>query len=132
VDPIILGAGASFVAGAAGYVIVRYWIGPIRTYGRAKTSLARELAALGDLIPAHGRVDLKGKAIRQRMKAVRRKANALLDCYQIDLPVWYRLKLRSVGQDPEDAVPALLGLHQLPTAGQVNERMAQARHQLGL
>ena len=63
-DPIILGAGASFIAGAAGYVIFRYWVGPIRAYGRDKTALARELALLGELCPEKGRVDLNAKAVR--------------------------------------------------------------------
>jgi hypothetical protein len=130
VDPIILGAGASFVAGAAGYVIVRYWIGPIRTFGRAKAALLGELNQLRGLCPQTGKVDLKTKPIRRQMKRVRQKANALLECYELELPVWYRLKLRSAGRDPGDAVHPLLGLHQLPTAGQVNDRMDKARRQL--
>lgn len=133
-DPIILGAGASFLAGAAGYVIVRYWVNPIRSYGRVKADLAKALNYLGDLCPENPSAvtDLKSKPVRRQMKLVRQTGNALLDCYQIDLPVWYRLKLRSAGQDPESAVPPLLGLHQLPTAGQVAERMATARRQLQL
>ncbi|MDJ0780674.1 MAG: hypothetical protein QNJ22_01820 [Desulfosarcinaceae bacterium] len=130
-DPIILGAGASFIAGAAGYVIVRYWVGPIRAYGRAKAGLAAALRQLDEGC-GDGEPDLKAKSVRRRMKAVRQQANALLDCYQIELPVWYRLKLRSAGQDPEMAVPPLLSLHQLPTAAQVNERMESARRQLQL
>jgi len=129
-DPIILGTGASFIAGAAGYVIVRYWVGPIRAYGRAKTALAKELALLSELCPKHRRVDLKSKSLRRQMKRIRQEANALLDCYQIELPVWYRLKLRSAGRDPEDVVPQLLGLHQLPTVDQVLERLDKARRQL--
>lgn len=131
-DPIILGAGASFIAGATGYVIFRYWVGPIRAYGRDKSALARELTLLGELCPEKGRVDLSAKPVRRRMKAVRRSANALLDTYQIELPVWYRLKLRSDGRDPEDVVPQLLGLHQLPTVQQVRERMEKARRMLDL
>jgi hypothetical protein len=131
-DPIILGAGASFIAGAAGYIIARYWIGPIRAYGRAKAALAGEMTALSGLIADNGSADIKSKSIRQRMKGVRRKANALLDCYQIELPVWYRLKLQSAGQNPEAVLPPLLGLHQLPTAGQITERMETVRRGLRL
>lgn len=131
-DPIILGAGASFIAGAAGYVIARYWVGPIRAYGRAKSDLARELTLLDDLCAEKGALDLKSKPVRRRMKAVRQKANALLDTYQIDLPVWYRLKLRSAGRDPEEVLPQLLGLHQLPTVDQVLERMVATRRKLEL
>jgi hypothetical protein len=132
VDPITLGAGASFIAGAAGYVIAKYWIGPIRSFGRAKTALLEELNQLGELCPHEGKVDLKTKPIRRQMKRVRQKANALLECYEIDLPVWYRLKLRSAGRDPGDAVHPLLGLHQLPTAGQVNDRLDKANRLLQL
>jgi hypothetical protein len=129
-DPIILGAGASFLAGAAGYVIVRYWVGPIRAYGRAKANLAEVLDRLSELCLQDVKVDLKSKSVRRQMKLARQKGNALLDCYQIELPVWYRLKLRSVGQDPEDAVPPLFGLHQLPTVAQVIERIGKARRLL--
>ena len=133
-DPIILGAGASFLAGAAGYVIARYWVTPIRGYGRARADLAVALDALGDLCSENpaAAADLKSKPIRRQMKVVRQTGSALLDWYQIDLPVWYRLKLRSAGQDPEDAIPPLLGLQQLPTVEQVAERMAAARRQLQL
>jgi hypothetical protein len=130
--PIMLGAGASFIAGAAGYVIARYWIGPIRTYARAKAALSSELAALDGRIAEKGGLDLKSKPTRRLMKGVRRKANALLDCYQIELPVWYRLKLRSSGQNPEAVLPPLLGLHQLPTAGQITERVETVRRELQL
>jgi hypothetical protein len=126
-NPTIIGAGASFIAGAAGYIIARYWIGPIRAYQRAKAALAGEITALGDLISENGAADLKAKSIQRRMKTVRQKTNALLDCYQIELPVWYRLKLRSAGQDPEKVLPPLLGLHQLPTVGQITERIETAR-----
>jgi hypothetical protein len=132
VDPILLGAGASFIAGAAGYVIARYWVGPIRTYGRAKTALLKELNHLDGLCSLKGKVDLKAKPIRRQMKRVRQKANALLECFEIELPVWYRLKLRSAGRDPGDAVHPLLGLHQLPTARQVNDRLDKASRLLQL
>jgi hypothetical protein len=131
-DPIIIGAGASFIAGAAGYVIARYWIGPIRAYARAKAALASELTALSGLMSENAAADLKTKPIRRRMKGVRQKAGALLDCYQIELPVWYRLKLQSSGQDPEAVLPPLLGLHQLPTAGQISQRMETVRRTLRL
>ncbi|MFW6242445.1 MAG: hypothetical protein ACOC98_17830, partial [Thermodesulfobacteriota bacterium] len=94
-SPYLLAAGASFLAGMFGYVIVRFWAMPIARYRRAK---AMTQDALDALLAADGK-----REMAEAKKACRVAADRLSELYSVDLPPWYRMVLDQRGESPVQA-----------------------------
>lgn len=114
-EPIYLAAGASFVMGASGYVIVQFWIRPIRRYRALKRRVASELARGGK---------------KDRARTLRRLSVSLSDAYSHDLPHWYRMVLDSRGESPVEASRTLMRLSNTRDPKQIRERREEIRRAL--
>lgn len=101
-SPYILAAGASFLAGVFGYIIVRFWIVPISRYRRAKRASAQ---AISDLRNAAG-----GHDAEAAKKACRVAADRLSESYSVNVPPWYRMVLAQRNESPVEAAKDLLAL----------------------
>ncbi|MFP4032794.1 MAG: hypothetical protein ACLFRG_21035 [Desulfococcaceae bacterium] len=101
-SPYLLAAGASFLAGMFGYVIVRFWAMPIARYRRAK---AMTQDALDALLAADGK-----REMAEAKKACRVAADRLSELYSVDLPPWYRMVLDQRGESPVQAAKDLMTL----------------------
>lgn len=100
-EPIYIASGASFMAGLFGYIIVRFWILPIRRYVKIKGRLASDLKLLLEAPPATEAPPND----RDRKREVGRLCSDLAAIYQNDLPYWYQLYLTSKQEQPLEAVP---------------------------
>ena len=98
----ILAAGASFLAGMFGYIIVRFWAIPIGRYRRAKAGAAEALSALRN-------ADEDGKA-KAAKKACRIAADRLSELYSVEVPPWYRMVLAQRSETPVEAARDLMAL----------------------
>jgi hypothetical protein len=105
----LLGAVLGFVIGVFGYIVVRYWIRPVSAYGRIKRRIAK---AVDDhlLQVAEEEAKNRKKAAAGSQKQLRKLAQELTDAFHHELPLWYRIRLRSRGEQPPDAAAGLMKL----------------------
>jgi hypothetical protein len=64
--------------------------------------------------------------------SLRRQADAMVTCYQYELPYWYRLMIASRGETPVEAAKPLMGLSNIKDAEHARRRIAEIREQLRL
>ena len=122
---VIVAAGISFVAGALGYIIVRFWLVPISRYNKLKRQIASGLSRFAPEGGAKG-----GKTASPR--DLRRLAGQLGDMYYTEMPHWYKMVLANRDESPEDAAKhlnALAGARKKEDAG---PRAKQVRASLKL
>jgi len=125
-DPMYWAALFSFIAGASGYVIVRFWMIPILRYRRIKRRL---LKALGDLfreLPEGNDQPPKARLGKKRVQDMRRLAMQLVELNDHDLPYWYRLVLLTRKESALNASEAIMRLENLPTNEQVRQCLQDA------
>ena len=128
-DPIYWAALASFIAGACGYIIIRFWILPIVRYRRLKTELRHHLGKLYGLLPEEDTQAPIAAMGKKRLKEMRRRMMRLVDLHDHDLPYWYRLVLVTRQESPQQASETALRLENLPTTGQARHCLEEiGRH----
>jgi hypothetical protein len=131
---LLIAAGASFVTGLLGYIIIRLWIRPVARYTLTKRKLGRELSLYRVQInPADG----NGKKNRlnrnhARLKAARKLAMALDACYSKEIPYWYRLLVDSRQESPAEALGQLTSLSKIKDGQQIQNRIEKVRQALRL
>jgi len=118
-EALLAVAAASFGLGALGYLIVRFWIIPIRRYRLIKGRLCRGLAACSAGAP----VD----ASHFGSQAVQ-----LSDLYNADLPPWYRMLLGRRRESPIEASRHLMRLAATRNPEHIRRRAEQVRRTLRL
>jgi hypothetical protein len=102
-EPIYIAAIISFVIGVFGYIVVRFWILPIRRYMRVKSHLTSDLRALLNMLPTEQPENTDNSTVQERQVSLRRHSSDLVSIYQDELPYWYRLYLKSKEERPLDA-----------------------------
>ncbi len=117
-DPIYWAALFSFVAGACGYIIIRFWTIPIFRYKRLKRQLHKCLGQLFILLPEEDGAAPKASLGKKRLKEMRRLMKKLVDLNDHDLPYWYRLVLVTRKESSRQASEVVMRLENLPTSGQ--------------
>jgi hypothetical protein len=127
-DPKIAGGAVGLIIGAAGYVIVKFWILPIRDYRKLKTSLAKDITHYENAA-AQNKWNSGNK---KRFKATRKAVSDLIDTYVDDLPVWYKILLRRRGESPQEAQKQLMGLSDIKDASHAEKRLGKARTALSM
>ena len=88
-SPLLIAAGASFIAGLLGYIIARLWIKPIVRYNVTKRKLDHELVQYLALMKATVEPDKKLKKQNRgeaMLKTARKHAMDLVSCYGADIP----------------------------------------------
>lgn len=131
---LLIAAGASFVAGLSGYIIVRFWIKPILRYTRMKRKLKQELSRYLAWMsetdgPGKTKVSDPGKPT---LKDARKYAMTLSTCYKEEIPYWYRLLLDSREESPAEALGLLTNLSKIRDPEQVKARIYRVRKKMGL
>lgn len=136
-DPsLLVAAGASFIAGVMGYIIVKMWIKPIVGYQLTKRRLADDLtryeahtqapaadASRGGKTPSPGHGSLRD---------ARRQAMKLVAYYNEEIPYWFRLFLDSRQESPAEAAGRLTHLTKLRNPQERLARIAAVRKDLRL
>ena len=127
---VLFAAGASFIAGLMGYLIVRLWIKPIVGYQVAKRKLDRELTEYLHVLDtadpsAHGKT--QDSADQALVRRARRHAMRLIDCYEKEIPYWYRLLLDSRSEAPPKVAGLLTNLLKINDLQQRRRRVQHAR-----
>jgi hypothetical protein len=134
-SPLLIAAGASFIAGLLGYIIARLWIKPIVRYNVTKRKLDHELVQYLALMKATVEPDKKLKKQNRgeaMLKTARKHAMDLVSCYGADIPYWYRLLLDSRKESPTEASGLLTNLSKIKDREQVGNRIDRARKIMGL
>jgi hypothetical protein len=121
----------SFLMGACGYIIVRFWIIPISRYRRAKRRLRGHLTAYRRLLPGDDAARLKGPVSRKTVRDIRRWGVKLADLHDEALPYWYRLVLMTRKESPREATEPILRLENMPTSRQARECIQEIGRHLG-
>ncbi len=133
---LLIAAGASFIVGLIGYIIVRQWMIPILRYTLTRRKLDRDLKHYQTLVGRQPASDADNKRLRQRVQKVtlsaRRHAMTLVSCYTNDLPYWYRLLLDSRQESPSEASGLLTNISKMKDAEQIANRMQKVRRAMRL
>jgi hypothetical protein len=128
--PLLIAAMISFVAGVIGYIMVRYWIGPILAYAKQKRLIAADLAFFSRAWEQSEDPTGHPKIVAERLASSRRHMSAMIDIYHQDLPPWYRIRLQSVGESPDEAAKALMGLNKVHNRDHAAKRLDAIRSKL--
>lgn len=131
---LLLAAGASFVAGLVGYIIVRLWIKPIVRYATTRRKATRELSRYREWMEAI--VDARNpagpaKGADRCLKNARKHAMDLTSCYTKEIPYWYRLLLDSRKESPAEVSGLLTNLTKIRDKQQVLHKITRAQQILG-
>jgi hypothetical protein len=114
-ERLIIAATISFGLGAFGYVLLRFFLMPIRRYSRIKSDIRAALA----------RVAMTGGASPAEKEHIRSLAVALSQCYYDDLPVYYRLLLTRRQEQPIEASRMILAFTGIKKPEQAQKRVTE-------
>ena len=103
---ITIAAIIGFCLGAAGYIIFRFWLLPIRRYQQIKDQIAESIRD-HELKLSNEKTF---KLSPDQSKICYKQAVALTDSYYDDLPHWYRMVLNNRKEYPEGASKNLKAL----------------------
>ena len=129
---LLIAAGASFVAGLLGYIIVRFWIKPIVRYTSTKRKLNHELTRYLAQMSETAGSDKKKAQNRGKptLRNARKYTMTLASCYGEEIPYWYRLLLDSRGESPTEALGLLTNLSKIRDHEQIKDRIDRARKKM--
>lgn len=99
----------SIAAGAAGYLIITFWVQPILRYRDIKYRVAADLVFFANAIELQKHDGALREDTQQRKDSNRRCASELKAIYS-DLPYWYCLLLKKRKENPIEASKDLIGL----------------------
>jgi hypothetical protein len=99
----------SIGAGAAGYLIVTFWVQPILRYREIKYRVVADLVFFANAIELQKQDGAFREDTLQRKEHNRRCASELKAIYS-DLPCWYRALLKKRRENPLEASKDLIGL----------------------
>jgi hypothetical protein len=125
---LILASLISFSVGAAGYIVFRFWLLPIRRYQRIKGQIAESLGR-------HEQILSGGKAFQlspDQSEICRKQSVSLTDAYYDDLPQWYRMVLANRKESPDDASKNLLALSSIRNPDHARIRIHNIKKSLNL
>ncbi|MFZ1985703.1 MAG: hypothetical protein WAU91_14890 [Desulfatitalea sp.] len=129
-DTIYWAALLSFIAGACGYVITRFWIIPIGRYRRIKQQLIGELQTYCQKLPTDDHAKLKPAPDDARLRLIRQLGMQLVAVHSGELPYWYQLVLITRKESPQEASDPILRLEKMPTSQQARQCIAAIGRQL--
>jgi hypothetical protein len=116
----IIPAALSFLVGMFGYLLYRLWFVPVRRYGVLKREVGAALAryTAGKTLPNPA----KGQGKNLRTLGMR-----LADCYNNEMPPWFRIRLAGRGVDPVEASRQLLAITGSIKPEHARQRIERAR-----
>lgn len=126
--PLMLAVLASFLLGAFGYVLVQYWFLPIGRYRKVKRRVARNL--IFHLQP--DKDNLAGEDMEALLVSHSETAAKLTECFHADLPAWYKIRLRSKKEYPDEAAQHLMKLANTKNPDHARARAEKVKALLGI
>jgi uncharacterized membrane protein YccC len=127
---IYAGAITGFILGLVGFIIVRFWILPIRRYQKLKKATARTVAAYCILLKHIHPQAVSKEQLKQKRQSLRQLAAELTSTCNDDLPSWYRLLLESRSEQPVEASTHLMTLSNIHQKEHALNRADQIRYHL--
>jgi hypothetical protein len=127
-NTIIMAAVISFGLGAAGYIIIRFWVMPIGRYQRVKDQIVGSIRQYEILLSQEKSFQLT----QEQSEICRKQAIALTDAYYDDLPPWYRMVLTNRKESPDDASKDLQTLSNIREAEHARNRIQKIKIHLHL
>jgi hypothetical protein len=128
--PIYVVAIISFVSGFLGYIILQLWIRPILGYKKIKNKVALNIKYYNN---SKNNKDI-GEKIKSQMKewskANRQNSVELSESYNGNLPVWYKILLKSRGESPVDASKHLMILSNTRNYDHMKKHMKEIKNYL--
>ena len=121
----ILPAALSFLVGMFGYLLYRFWFVPVRRYAALKQEVGAALARFtaGPTLPNPA----KGQGRNLRALGVR-----LADCYNNEMPPWFRIRLSARSEDPVEASRQMLAITGSIDPDHARKRIERAQSALKL
>ncbi|MFC1828594.1 hypothetical protein ACFL0O_03165 [Thermodesulfobacteriota bacterium] len=129
-EPLYIIAMISFIAGAIGYIIIQFWIRPILGYRKIKHRIAATLTHFLDVEPSDSAVDSGRGQAAERSVSIRKYSVELTDCFNYDLPRWYRMVLQQRGENPVEASKYLMKLSNTPKSESAARQVEAVRKHL--
>ena len=131
---LLIAAGASFVIGLLGYIVVRFWIKPIVRYTSTKRKLNHELTRyLANMSETAGSEKKKAQNRgKPALRNARKYTMNLVSYYGEEIPYCNRLLLDSRGESPTEALGLLTNLSKIRDQEQIKNRIDRARKKMGL
>ncbi len=127
-NSIIIASLIGFSLGAAGYIIFRFWLLPIRRYQRIKGQITESIG--------HHELKLSSEKTFQlspeQSEICRKQSVLLTDAYYDDLPHWYRMVLANRKESPDDASKNLLALSSIRNPDHARNRIHNIKMSLNL
>jgi hypothetical protein len=125
-NTLIMAAIISFGIGAAGYIIIRFWVMPIGRYQRVKDQIAESIRHYETMISQGNSFHLT----KEQSEICRKQAIALTDAYYDDLPPWYRMVLTNRKESPDEASKNLQALSNIREAEHARNRIQKVKTNL--
>lgn len=127
-NTIIIAAVISFGLGAAGYIIVRFWIMPIGRYQRVKDQIAETVNSYETILSQNKTL----QPTKDQSETFRKYAVALTNAFYDDLPPWYRMVLTNRKESPDEASKDLHALSNIREAEHARNRIQRVKTNLHL
>jgi hypothetical protein len=121
-DMRVAGALVGFIFGIMGYIIFRFWLVPIRKYRKLKSEINAEIKY--HIKAISGKMWNNKK--KKRFQNIRKNILDLCDCYDHDIPVWYKIVLKRRCESPHEAARHLMDLFNVQDGAHVFNRLEKA------
>lgn len=126
---IYAAAFVSFVLGATSYIIIRFWALPIYRYRKRKQAVAANLSRYQATRGGKGSDDVP---LEDLSATLRKQAAQLSDSFDLEVPHWYRMLLKSRGESPVDAARLLTKMSNTKNADHIEKQMGHIKDALKL
>lgn len=119
----------SFIAGAMGYIIVRFWLIPIARYRQAKKALIASLERCARKLADDDVKDHKNLPGKKLLREMRQLNTRLIEVHELELPYWFRLLLMTRNESPNAASEAIERMENLSGTIELRQCLDEAgRH----
>ncbi len=122
-DMRLAGALFGFIVGVVGYITFKFWLLPIREYRRLKAMINLDIKYYNTAI-SDNQWNTKNQ---NRFQTVRKNILDLSDCYDNEIPVWYKIVLRRRRESPHEAAKYLMDLANVKDGTHALKRLEKVR-----
>jgi len=121
-DMRVAGALFGFTVGTVGYIIFKFWVVPIREYRRLKATINEDVKYYNTAISQN----MWNTKKKKRLQNMRKNILDLSDCYDYDIPVWYKIVLNRRRESPHEAAKHLMDLVNVQDGSHAHKRLEKA------
>jgi hypothetical protein len=129
-NAIYAGAITGFILGLVGFIVVRFWILPIRRYHKLKKATVATVQTYCNFLASVHPETASREELKHKRQSLRQLAADLTSTYNDILPSWYRLLLESRSEHPLEASTHLMTLSNIHQQAHALHRADQIRYHL--